>query len=105
MQHCPVRWWQCVERFNIKFTISPDVIDQEVQLGETLLMDVKTLTYFGLTSLGTVLWREMQTCRDLDEVFARVVRQSDLPEDELVTVVRGILRGLEQSRLVRLESY
>jgi len=94
-----------VERFNIKFTISPDVIDQEVQLGETLLMDVKTLTYFGLTSRGTVLWREMQTCRDLDEVFARVVRQSDLPEDELVTVVRGILRGLEQSRLVRLESY
>jgi len=92
-----------VQRFNLKFTISPDVIDQEVQLGETLLMDVKTLKYFGLTSLGSIMWREMQKGPDLDEVFLRVAPQCDLPDDELAAVMRGILQGMEQTGLVRVE--
>jgi len=94
---------QYVQRFNLKFIISPDVIDQEVQLGETLLMDVKTLKYFGLTSLGTILWREMQNGSDLDEVFARVLPRSGLKEEELASVTRAIVHGMEQTGLIRTE--
>jgi len=92
-----------VEPFNLKFTISPNVIDQEVLLGETVLMDVKTLRYFGLTSIGTILWREMQIDSDLDQVFARVVRQCELSEVELAALVRNIVNGMAQSGLIRLE--
>jgi hypothetical protein len=93
-----------VEPFKLRFSISPDVIDQEVQLGETLLLDVKTLKYFGLTSVGTILWREMQKSQDLDEVFVQVASQSDLPKAELAAVVRAIIRGMEQTGLIRLEA-
>jgi len=93
-----------VEPFKLRFSISPDVIDQEVQLGETLLLDVKTLKYFALTSLGTILWREMQNSQDLDEVFGQVASQSDMPEAELVAVVRAIIRSMEQTGLIRLEA-
>lgn len=89
-------------RFNLKFTISPDVIDQEVPLGETLLMDVKTLKYFGLNPLGTILWREMQKDSDLDEVYARVGLQSELSEAELASVVLAIVQGMAQAGLIRL---
>jgi hypothetical protein len=93
-----------VEPFRLRFSISPDVIDQEVQLGETLLLDVKTLKYFGLTSLGTILWREMQNSQDLDDVFVQVASQSDLPEAELAAVVRAIIGGMEQMGLIRVEA-
>jgi len=91
-----------VEPFGLTFTISPDVIDQEVLLGETVLMDVKTLRYFGLTSLGTILWREMQAGSDLDQVFARVAPQSELPENELASHVRAIVNGMAQAGLIRI---
>ena len=93
-----------MRRFNLKFIISPDVIDQEIQLGETLLMDVKTLKYFGLTSLGTLLWREMQKGSDLDDVFARVLPQSGLQEEELASIIRAILQGMEQTGLISIET-
>lgn len=92
-----------LESFPYTIRISPDVISQEVLLGETLLMDVGTLAYFGLDSLGTSVWREMQASQDADEVFRRLLKTSGLTEEALAVKYRGILQGLEVSKIIRLE--
>jgi hypothetical protein len=87
----------------LEIFISPDVIDQEVFLGETILMNVKTLNYFALDSLGSAFWKAMQTTSDADEVLQQVVLEGDVPAAQLEVKLRNILNGLSQSRLIELK--
>lgn len=85
---------------NLRFEISPDVISTEAQLEETLLMNTRTLAYFGLDPLGSKLWRAMQACPDADEVIALVAGTSGKSVLEMEQVMQSILAGMEQSRLL-----
>ena len=87
---------------NLRFEISPDVISTEAPLEETLLMNTRTLAYFGLDPLGSKLWRVMQTCQDADDVIAMVAETSGKSVLELEPVMHSILSGMERSRLVNL---
>jgi len=82
--------------------IGPNVISQEVQLGETLLLDTKTLTYFALTSLGTRIWREMQKSAEVDEVYRHVASNSNISAENLDSAFTAILGGLQRSKLISL---
>jgi len=83
--------------------ISPDVISQEVLLGETVLLDVKTLVYFGLDALGSAVWREIQERPDADEAFSRLLASTLLSEEKLCEKFSSIISGLENSRIIQLE--
>jgi len=92
-----------VESFPFKIRISPDVISQDALLGETLLMDVKTLVYFGLDEFGTTVWRELQARAGAAEIFERLLASTGLPSETLAAKFGGILRGLEASGIIVLE--
>ena len=94
-----------MKQFRQNITISPDVIAEKIQLGETLLMDVKTLADFGLDTLGSTIWEEMQGCADADELFEKVTASSQLPASQLETKFRQILQGLAGSRLIALKPH
>jgi hypothetical protein len=87
---------------NLSFEISPEVISTEAQLEETLLMNTRTLAYFGLDPLGSKLWRVMQACQDADEVIALVAETSGKTVLELEPVMQSILSGMERSRLLNI---
>jgi hypothetical protein len=87
---------------NLYFEISPDVISTEAQLEETLLMDTRTLAYFGLDPLGSKLWQVMQASQDADEVIRQVAATSGKSTEELEPVMLAILAGMERSRLLRV---
>ncbi len=87
---------------NVKFEISADVISTEAQLGETLLMNTRTLGYFGLDPLGSQFWRAMQASDDADEVVRTVEETSGRSRDELEPVLQSILSGMERLRLLSL---
>lgn len=89
--------------FPFKIRISPDVISQRVALGETVLMNIKTLVYFGLDELGSAVWREIQDCADADEAFSRLLASTRLSQDELDHKFYIIIKGLEDSRIIQLE--
>lgn len=79
------------------------MISQEVFLGETILMNVDSLAYFGLDELGSKIWRELNDCDDAQEVFDRIAGAGDYEETKLLQTFRGILSGLEMSKIIRLE--
>ena len=90
--------------FPYRVTISPNVISQEVLLGETVLMNVETLAYFGLDELGSKIWRELSSCNDAQEAFDRVSKDSGVDGEKLAATFNGILRGLEMSKIISLEN-
>lgn len=87
---------------NLRFDISPDVISTEVQLEETLLLNTRTLAYFGLDPLGSMLWRGMQACQDADEVIALAAETSGRNVVELEQLMQTILSGMERSKILSL---
>jgi hypothetical protein len=89
--------------FPFKIRVSPDVISQDVLLGETLLLDLGTLVYFGLNELGTAVWRELQSSTDANEIFQRLLTSTGLPPASLEAKFEGIITGLEANRIIALE--
>lgn len=89
--------------YPFKIRISPDVIAQEVLLGETVLLDVKRLVYFGLDELGTKLWRMLEQCPDADEAFSGLLASAGIPEEVLEKKFSGIINGLENSHIISRE--
>jgi hypothetical protein len=85
-----------------RFTISPNVIFQEVQLGESILLDTSTVTYFAFDPLGTRIWQAMQETDDLGAVLGRVAPDSGLSLAELERVLDSIVAGLERGGLIRI---
>lgn len=87
-----------------KVAISPDVISQEIFFGETLLLDVKTLVYFGLDALGTRIWELLQERGSLQSVLGTLQRESDLEAGVLEQKFEGIINGLRHSGLISVKS-
>lgn len=83
--------------------VSPDVIFQEVLLGESLLMDTRSLTYFALDELGTRVWQEIREGGEVAPAFRCLVAATGLPEDDLLLKFNSIIKGLERSRIIQLE--
>ena len=92
-----------MKSFPFKIRISPDVISQDVFLGEVLLMNVKSLIYFGLDDLGAAVWRELQNGSEANAIFERVQINTGLPEETLAAKFEGIIKGLEASGIIALE--
>ena len=89
--------------FPYKAQINPSVIAQEVLLGETLLMDVKSMNYFGLDEFGSRIWRALAECEDVDVIYRRLIESSDISGDSFTRQFLGVLRGLEVSKIITLE--
>ena len=89
--------------FAYRITVSPDVIHQEVLLGESLLMDTRTLAYFALDEFGTRLWRELARSKDAAEVVQRLADSGDLPREAVEKKFELIINGLQNSRIIQIE--
>lgn len=83
--------------------VSPEVIFQEVLLGESLLLHTGTLAYFALDDFGTRLWREIERCDDGAEVLRRLEAGSGLPADVIEQKFKIIINGLQHSGIIELE--
>ena len=92
-----------MKSLNLRYRISPDVIFQEVHLGESLLLNVKTLAYFSFDELGTRIWGAMQETDDADLLLRHLEPECGLPLESLTMKVTAILHGLEGSGLIAFE--
>ena len=92
-----------MEALKLKISIAPDVIFQEVQLGESLLLDVKTLTYFAFDPLGTRFWKAIEESSDADRALQFAAAAAEQSAADLQPNFRAILAGLERSGLITLE--
>lgn len=86
---------------NIK--ISPDVLTQEVS-GETVLLELKSETYFGLDRVGTRIWQLLMKKGDIQFVLEHLLDEYDVDKETLQKDLNDLLRELESSGLIEMHS-
>ena len=86
---------------NIK--ISPDVLTQEVS-GETVLLELKSETYFGLDEVGTRIWQLLKKKGDVQFVLEHLLNEYDVDKETLQKDLNDLLRELESSGLIEMHS-
>jgi len=85
-----------------KVKISPDVLSQEV-CGETVLLDLKNESYFGLDEVGTRIWQLLQEKGDTDYVSEKILEEYDVQEDQLRNDIEGLIGKLVEEGLIEIE--
>ncbi|MEJ8566856.1 PqqD family peptide modification chaperone [Elongatibacter sediminis] len=83
-----------------EFKICEGVISEVVPLGETVFMNVHTLTYFGLDTLGSRLWRAVRETQDFSAAVAAVAEETGMDPERLARTLESVLAGMERSGLI-----
>jgi len=84
---------------NLKIEISPDVLSQEVS-GETVLLDIKSESYFGLDPVGTRIWELLQEYGDLETTYKAMLDEYDVEAGQLVSDLTELVGKLEEAGLI-----
>ena len=84
---------------NLKIELSPDVLSQEVS-GETVLLDIRSESYFGLDQVGTRIWELMQENGDLETTFKAMLDEYDVDPGQLESDLTELVEKLEKAGLL-----
>lgn len=85
---------------NLKIELSPDVLSQEVS-GETVLLDIRSESYFGLDQVGTRIWELMQEKGDLETIFKAMLDEYDVEPGQLESDLSELVEKLAKAGLVQ----
>ena len=83
--------------------ISSEVLTQEVS-GETVLLDLKTESYFGLDVIGTRIWQLLQDQKDIQSITETMLDEYDVEEKQLEKDIQNLLTKLSETGLITLNS-
>jgi len=87
---------------NKKIKISPDVLSQVVS-GETVLLDLKNESYFGLDEVGTRIWQLLLENRDMESVMETILSEYDVEAEQLRQDLDDLVQKLIEAGLVKIE--
>jgi len=85
-----------------KITISEEALSQEVN-GETVILDLKSESYFGLDEVGTRIWQLLQEHGDVQKTFDVMLDEFDVEEEQLEKDMSALLDDMLEKGLLHLE--
>ena len=86
-----------------KIEISSEVLTQEVG-GETVILDLKSESYFGLEEVGTRIWQLLQEQEDIQTITTTMLNEYDVEEEQLEKDIQNLLTQLNKAGIVTLDS-
>ena len=78
-----------------------DVLSQEVD-GETVLLNLNNESYFGLDPTGTRIWQLIRDLGDLDDVYAVMLEEFNVSEEQLQQDLKQLVEKLVDAGLVQV---
>jgi hypothetical protein len=84
-----------------KISISEEALSQEVN-GETVILDLKSESYFGLDEVGTRIWQLLQEHGDVQTTFEIMLEEYDVDAEQLEMDINELLEKLVSSGLVKI---
>ena len=81
--------------------ISSEVLTQELD-GETVILDLKSESYFGLDKVGTRIWQLLQEQEDIQTITATMLNEYDVGEEQLEKDIQNLLTQLNKAGIVTL---
>ena len=85
-----------------KVTVSSEVLSQEVD-GETVLLDLKSESYFGLDEVGTRIWQLLNDDSNLQAVFDTLLDEYDVDGKQLEKDLQDHIAHLVEAELISLD--
>ncbi|MGV7235085.1 MAG: PqqD family protein [Nitrosomonadaceae bacterium] len=85
-----------------KITISTEALSQEVN-GETVILDLKGESYFGLDEVGTRIWQLLQENSSLQNIHETLLQEYEVDSEQLEKDIKLLLDELLNVGLVSLE--
>lgn len=82
-----------------KITISDEALSQEVN-GETVILDLKSESYFGLDEVGTRVWQLLQEHGDVQKVFDAMLEEFDVDANTLASDMKNLVDDLIEKGLI-----
>ena len=82
-----------------KITISEQALSQEVN-GETVILDLKSESYFGLDEVGTRIWQLLQEHGDVKKTFDTMLEEFDVDADTLASDMKNLIDDLTEKGLI-----
>jgi ornithine carbamoyltransferase len=91
-----------VEKTMEKFTISKDVLAQELD-GETVLLDLASESYFGLDEVSTRVWQMLNEGQGRDDFIETLSKEYEVRREVLAKDIDELLARLDEAGLIRIE--
>ena len=86
-----------------KITISEEALYQEVN-GETVILDLKSESYFGLDEVGTRIWQLLSEYGNIQRTYDTMLEEYDVQPDQLKTDIDALVGNLKEAGLVTLSN-
>ena len=86
----------------MKIQVSGDVVSRNL-MGEAVLLDLATGTYFGLDEVGTRVWQLLERHGSIDAVVPALLEESAVDEPRVRADVDRLIRELSDKGLVRID--
>lgn len=83
--------------------ISSEILTQEVS-GETVILDLKNESYFGLDEVGTRIWKLLQQGKDIQSITKTMLDEYDVEEKQLGKDIQALLSQLNEAGIITLTS-
>jgi hypothetical protein len=85
----------------MRITPRPDVLVREVS-GESVLLNLKNETYYGLDDIGTRMWAVLTDSGTIQDAFHTLLAEYDVTEDTLRGDLDDFIGKLVEQGLVEL---
>jgi hypothetical protein len=79
----------------------PDVVDTELESGETVLLHLESKTYYNLNGTGTQIWQGLKQGVPLQEVSRRLQARFEVQPEQADRSVLALVEELLQHQLVQ----
>ena len=86
----------------MKIQVSGDVVSRNL-MGEAVLLDLATGTYFGLDEVGTRVWQLLEQHGSNDAVVAALLEEYAVDEPRARADVDRLILELSEKGLVRID--
>ena len=83
--------------------ISSEILTQEVS-GETVILDLKNESYFGMDEVGTRIWKLLQQEKDIQSITEAMLDEYDVEEKQLGKDIQALLSQLNEAGIITLTS-
>ncbi len=87
---------------NAHVALSSEVLLQEIG-EESVLLDLKSESYFGLNAVGTRVWRLLEQDGAMANVRAAVLAEYDVPTARLDQDLSDLLASLAEAGLITVD--
>jgi hypothetical protein len=85
-----------------KITFADTVFAQEVD-GEMVLLDMDSENYFGLDSVGSSIWSNIEACDGvLKDVYEKLLQEYDVEPEVLQKDLNDFIQKLQENGLVEV---